>query len=66
MFSITVSKVGADKQATITASHRQALIDHLVASAGRHGFEVPLASHDDGGDILRDGQIVAEWEITRS
>ncbi|QNJ57040.1 hypothetical protein SEA_DELORIS_92 [Mycobacterium phage Deloris] len=64
MFSLTVSKIGSEKSITIDSSHRQPLVDHLEASTKRNGFEVVWNEPLKHGDILRDGQIVALWEIT--
>ncbi|QGJ90986.1 hypothetical protein SEA_BIANCATRI92_88 [Mycobacterium phage BiancaTri92] len=59
MFTLTVRKIGSDKTGVVTGSHRQVVIDHLEASTKRNGFEAL-----PNGDILRDGQIVATWEVT--
>ncbi|QJD51973.1 hypothetical protein SEA_AGAPE74_93 [Mycobacterium phage Agape74] len=63
MFKIRVSKIGSSAHAEVTASNPQVLIDHLEASTQRNGFKV-LEHNGQFGDIERDGQIVAEWEIT--
>ncbi|AXH48856.1 hypothetical protein SEA_STEAMY_82 [Mycobacterium phage Steamy] len=65
MFTLTTTKVGSDHTGTVTGSHRAVVIDHLEASAARHGFEV-FARSEDGtwGDICRDGMVVGEWKLT--
>ncbi|ACE80010.1 hypothetical protein Pukovnik_84 [Mycobacterium phage Pukovnik] len=64
MFELTVTKVGTDKSVTVKATHKAMLIDHLHASAARHGLEVKHIRDDLQGDILKDGQTVAEWAVT--
>lgn len=64
MFKLTVSKVGSDKTGVVTSSHRQVVLDHLEASAGRNGFEVSFHIPEGStGDIKRDGQVVGEWKV---
>uniref|UniRef100_A0AAU8GR28 Gp84-like domain-containing protein n=1 Tax=Mycobacterium phage BabyBack TaxID=3158877 RepID=A0AAU8GR28_9CAUD len=64
MFELTVVKVGTDKSVTVKGSHRSMVIDHLEASAARHGLEVAHIRDNLQGDILKNGQIVAEWAVT--
>ncbi|ALF02235.1 hypothetical protein SEA_LADYBIRD_94 [Mycobacterium phage LadyBird] len=70
MFTLTVTKIAAPKSVKVVASHRQMLIDHLKASTTRHGFEAVTDKDREGfglprsGDIWRNGEIVALWEIT--
>lgn len=69
MFEITVTRFKDRKAARATASHKQALLDHLEASAARNGFDIERnheMSHTLGctvGEVLQDGAIVASWEI---
>ncbi len=69
MFEITVTRLKDGKKATAQASHRQALLDHIEASAARNGFTVyrdRAESHLLGyevGDVLKGGAVVASWEI---
>jgi hypothetical protein len=60
---LTVTKIGSDKESTVTASTAQMLIDHLEASAGRNGFTVDHIERNGNGWILRDGDRVAVWFI---
>ncbi|AOT25012.1 hypothetical protein PBI_KALPINE_93 [Mycobacterium phage Kalpine] len=64
MFTMTVRKIGSEKTGVVSASARQVVLDHLEASATRHGFEVTWNEPGVHGDVLRDGQIVATWEVT--
>ncbi|AWH13609.1 hypothetical protein SEA_LILTURB_92 [Mycobacterium phage LilTurb] len=64
MFTLTVRKIGSDKTGVVSASARQVVIDHLEASTKRNGFEVTWHEPGVNGDVLRDGQIVATWEVT--
>ncbi|QCG76942.1 hypothetical protein SEA_XIANYUE_89 [Mycobacterium phage XianYue] len=64
MYELTVTKVGGES-ITIKASHRQPLLDHLEASAGRHNVELrSLAPRQQYGELKVRGQIVGEWEVT--
>jgi len=62
---LTVTKIGSDKESTVTASTAQMLIDHLEASAGRNGFTVDHIERNGNGWILRDSNRVAIWFIHR-
>ncbi|AIW02984.1 hypothetical protein KIY87_gp12 [Mycobacterium phage Malec] len=64
MFTLTVRKIGSDKTGVVSASARQVVLDHLEASTKRNGFEVTWNEPGVSGDVLRDGQIVATWEVT--
>ncbi|ASZ75251.1 hypothetical protein PBI_MISSWHITE_85 [Mycobacterium phage MissWhite] len=68
MFTMTVTKtkavLGVHQQATVKATHRQMLLDHLEASAGRHNLEVRWTEPRVSGDILKDGEVVATWEVS--
>ncbi|QTF81513.1 hypothetical protein SEA_TARSUSIV_89 [Mycobacterium phage TarsusIV] len=66
MFKLTVYKAHSDHKAQVSGSHTAVVIDHLKASAGRHGFEVPRHMHDGmpSGDVIRDGEVVGYWEVT--
>ena len=63
MFEITVCKLYSDKFAKSTASDKQVLVDHLEASAARHGFDVEFDDGDDAGSLWRDGREVGFWHI---
>lgn len=66
MFEITVTRLRDGRTATAQASHRQALVDHVEASARRNGFEVyrdRVESYLLGyevGDVLKDALANAE------
>ncbi|QFP95569.1 hypothetical protein SEA_GAUGELDP_86 [Mycobacterium phage GaugeLDP] len=64
MFELTVTKVGSEQKVTVKGTHRVMLIDHLEASAARHRLEVKHIRDDMQGDILKNGQTVAEWAVT--
>ncbi|AMS01081.1 hypothetical protein SEA_ARCHERNM_87 [Mycobacterium phage ArcherNM] len=63
MFTLTTRKIGSDHTGVVTGSHRAVVLDHLEASAKRHGFEITWNEPGVSGDVLRDGQIVATWEV---
>lgn len=63
MFAMTVTKIGG-QSVTITASHRQALLDHLEASAARNNIEVTWLEPREYGELKVRGQIVGEWEVS--
>lgn len=69
MFEITVLRLSDRKTVRVQASHQQMLVDHLAASAARHGFQV-RNDHEMSwmigyavGDLLKGGNVVATWEI---
>ncbi|ADB93784.1 hypothetical protein REDROCK_91 [Mycobacterium phage RedRock] len=64
MFTMTVTQIGTGKTGVVSASARQVVLDHLEASTKRNGFEVTWNEPGVAGDVLRDGQIVATWEVT--
>ncbi|ASJ79789.1 hypothetical protein KIY85_gp87 [Mycobacterium phage Heffalump] len=63
MFTIVVTKVDFTKSAEVSGSHVAVVIDHLEASAKRNGFEIVHVAENHYGDVIRDGQIVAMWEV---
>lgn len=65
MFKLTVFKYLSDRSAYVTASNRQALADHLEASAARHGFEVTWHEPGVEGELSKEGRAVAGWWIDR-
>jgi hypothetical protein len=74
MFEVRVTRLKDGQTATAQASHRQALKDHLEASAARNGFEVVELLEFSWrygsihGEIVRvrDGATVATYEIGES
>lgn len=63
MFKLRVFKYLSDQSASETASSRHALVDHLEASAARHGFEVTWNEPGQDGELWRDGRAVGGWWI---
>ncbi|QGZ16883.1 hypothetical protein KI248_gp16 [Mycobacterium phage Phaded] len=64
MYELLVTRVGTDKSVTEKATRPVVLIDHLESAAGRAGMEVVHIRDNVQGDVLKDGQIVAEWSVT--
>ncbi|ASR86541.1 hypothetical protein SEA_CHANGELING_89 [Mycobacterium phage Changeling] len=63
MHTMTVRRVRDDKTVTITASHRQALLDHLEASAKRNNIEVTWLEPREYGLLRMNGEVVGDWEV---
>ncbi|QXO13367.1 hypothetical protein SEA_TROOPER_90 [Mycobacterium phage Trooper] len=66
MYKLTVYKANSTAKAEVSGSHTTVVIDHLKASAGRNGFEVPRHMHDGmpSGDVVRNGEVVGYWEVS--
>lgn len=68
MFEITVRRLDG-KEARDQASHAQILLDHIYASADRLGFTIYRDRAEsyllgyEVGDVLKDGAVVASWEL---
>lgn len=65
MFKLTVYKYLSDRQAVETAGRQRVLIDHLEASAARHGFEVSFYAGNVDGELWKQGLPVGGWHIEK-
>ncbi|QDP44669.1 hypothetical protein SEA_NOTHINGSPECIAL_85 [Mycobacterium phage NothingSpecial] len=66
MYKLTVYKANSSHKGEVSGSHTSVVIDHLKASAARHGFEAPRHMHDGmpSGDLIKDGNVVGYWEVS--
>jgi hypothetical protein len=65
MYRITVYKYNSERRAEEIASKRVVLVDHLEASAARHGFEITCDEPGVEGSLWKDGREVAGWTINK-
>ncbi|AOZ61323.1 hypothetical protein SEA_DARTHPHADER_83 [Mycobacterium phage DarthPhader] len=68
MFTLTATRHRDDAEITISASHRQVLIDHLEASARRQGIVFDHVTNNiiDGGFLYLERDpinAVGTWEV---
>lgn len=66
MLTLTVHRLKDGKSTYVKSSSRQALLDHLEASAGRNGFDVYWFEPREFGGIRKDGVTVATWEVSNA
>lgn len=65
MYQIVVTRLKDGRKGVASGSSSQVVIDHLNASAARHGFEITWNEPRLAGDIWKSGELVAVWEVSK-
>ncbi len=65
MYKLIVYKYLSERRAEEIASKRVVLVDHLEASAARHGFEITWDEPGVEGSLWKDGREVGGWTINQ-